>query len=389
MAALDAGRARTSMNNERGIALLLVLWVIALLTVICAEFSWTMRTETVITRNFRDGEQAAYSAEAGINKAVVELMKNMARPQARSTREEADRDAAGQEEPETVWEAGIGPIPFSFGDYSCAVSIEDENNKIGLNAFLREAKKNPSKLKALLTEKIGLEGEERDVVADSMIDWWDADHEITGVNGAEQDYYRSLSEPHACRDGDLPVIEELLLVKGIDEQVFYGDAGNPAHATEIGADELQALLSGEDSGQEAAARQQQNDQEPYERDGQEKPNLGLVNIFSAFSTSTTFKIDVNTASAAQLQLLEGLDAETAQMIVSARREKRFASPADRLPEFRNYGVWKKDITIGSESEARFFRIKSRGMMDAVSREITAIVLVTRKNFFLMQWQEGN
>ena len=80
MAALDAGRARTSMNNERGIALLLVLWVIALLTVICAEFSWTMRTETVITRNFRDGEQAAYSAEAGINKAVVELMKNMARP---------------------------------------------------------------------------------------------------------------------------------------------------------------------------------------------------------------------------------------------------------------------------------------------------------------------
>ena len=85
MAALDAGRARTSMNNERGIALLLVLWVIALLTVICAEFSWTMRTETVITRNFRDGEQAAYSAEAGINKAVVELMKNMARPQARST----------------------------------------------------------------------------------------------------------------------------------------------------------------------------------------------------------------------------------------------------------------------------------------------------------------
>lgn len=389
MSALVAGRARTSMNNDRGIALLLVLWVIALLTVICAEFSWTMRTETVITRNFRDGEQAGYSAEAGINKAVVELMKNMTRPQARSTREEADREAAGPEEPETVWEAGIGPIPFSFGDYSCAVSIEDENNKIGLNAFLREAKKNPAKLKALLTEKIGLEGEERDVVADSMIDWWDADHEITGVNGAEQDYYRSLAEPHACRDGDLPVIEELLLVKGIDEQVFYGAAGNPAHATDIGANELQALLSGEDSGQQAAAQQQKNDQEQYEWDGQEKPNLGLVNIFSAFSTSTTFKINVNTASAAQLQLLEGLDAETAQLIVSARREKRFASPADRLPEFKNYGVWKKDITIGSESEARFFRIKSRGMVDAVSREITAIVLVTRKNFFLMQWQEGN
>jgi general secretion pathway protein K len=389
MSVLVAGRARTSINNDRGIALLLVLWVIALLTVICAEFSWTMRTETIITRNFRDGEQAGYAAEAGIHKAVVELMKNLSRPQSRSTREEADQEAAGQEQAAPAWEAGIGPIPFSFGDYSCTVSIEDENNKISINAFLREAKKNPAKLKALLEEKIGLEGEERDVVADSMIDWWDADHEITGVNGAEQDYYRSLSEPHECRDGDLPVIEELLLVKGIDEQVFYGDAGNPAHATDIGADELQALLSGEGSGPEASAQQQKDDQGQYERDGQNKPNLGLVNIFSTFSTSTTFKIDVNTASAAQLQLLEGMDAETAQMIVSARREKRFASPADRLPEFKNYGVWKKDITIGSQREARFFRIKSRGMVDAVSREITATVLLTKNNFFLMQWQEGN
>jgi general secretion pathway protein K len=141
----------------------------------------------------------------------------MSRPPSRSTLEEPDK-----EEPPLVWEPGIGPINFSFGDYTCAVSIEDENNKIGINAFLREAKKNPAKLKALLDEKIGLEGEERDTVADSMIDWWDADHEITGVNGAEQDYYRSLAEPHACRDGDLPVIEDLLLVKGIDERIFYG-----------------------------------------------------------------------------------------------------------------------------------------------------------------------
>jgi type II secretory pathway component PulK len=372
------------MNNDKGIALLLVLWVITLLTVICAEFSWTMRTETVITRNFRDGEQAAYCAEAGINKAIVELMRNMSRPPSRSTLEEPDK-----EEPPLVWEPGIGPINFSFGDYTCAVSIEDENNKIGINAFLREAKKNPAKLKALLEEKIGLEGEERDTVADSMIDWWDADHEITGVNGAEQDYYRSLAEPHACRDGDLPVIEDLLLVKGIDERIFYGDAGNPAYAASLGADELKALLTGEDGGQDAVAQQQEKATARDEQDEQKKRNLGLVNIFTTFSTSTTFKIDINTASAAQLQLLEGMDAETAQMIVRARTEKRFASPADRLPEFKNYEVWKKDITIGSEGEARYYRIKSRGLVEAASRNITAVVLLTRNNFFIMHWQEGS
>jgi len=387
MATPAVPRQRARIHNDRGIALLLVLWVIALLTVICAEFSWTMRSETVITRNFRDGEQAGYAAEAGINKAIVELMKNLARPKARSTLEPAGAEDLEQEELEPAWEAGIGPIPFSFGEYSCAVSIEDENNKIGINAFLREAKKNPAKLKALLNEKIGLEGEERDTVADAMIDWWDADHEITGVNGAEQDYYRSLDEPHECRDGDLPIIEELLLVKGIDEQVFYGDAGNPAHATEISADELQALLAGDENAQEALAQRQQREPVQDELDEERTPNLGLANIFSTFSTSTSFKIDVNTATAAQLQLLEGMDAETAQAIVAARREKRFTSPADRLPEFRNYGVWKKDITVGSESEARFYLIKSRGMVDTVSRELAAVVLVTRNNFFIMQWQE--
>jgi type II secretory pathway component PulK len=370
------------MNNDKGIALLLVLWVIALLTVICAEFSWTMRTETVITRNFRDGEQAAYCAEAGINKAIVELMRNMARPPARSTLGEAETNA-----PEIVWEAGIGPIPFSFGDYACAVSIEDENNKIGINAFLREAKKNPTKLKALLTEKIGLEGETRDTIADSMIDWWDTDHEITGVNGAEQDYYRSLADPHECRDGDLPVIEDLLLVKGIDEQVFYGDSGSPEQVIDIDAGALQALLSGEGGAAEPAAGQQKKAAARDELDEQQR-NLGLVNIFSTFSTSTTFKIDANTASVEQLQLLEGMDAETAQLIVRARKEKRFTSPADRLPEFKNYGLWKKDISTGSEGEARYYRIKSRGMVEAASRVITCVVLLTKNNFFVMHWQEG-
>jgi hypothetical protein len=115
----------------------------------------------------------------------------------------------------------------------------------------------------------------------------------------------------------------------------------------------------------------------------------LVNIFTTFSTSTTFKIDINTASAAQLQLLEGMDAETAQMIVRARAEKRFASPADRLPEFKNYEVWKKDITLGSAGEARYYRIKSRGLVEAASRNITGVVLLTRNNFFIMHWQEGS
>jgi len=374
--------ARVTIRDERGIALLLVLWVITLLTVICAEFSWTMRTETVITRNFKEGEQAYYAAEAGINKAIVELMRNLNQPPSSSPEEESEEL---QEAP--LWEPGLEKIRFSFEEYACEVAIEDENNKLSINAFLREAKKNPTRLKALLTEKIGLEGEERDTVADGMIDWWDADHDITGVNGAERDYYLSLDEPYECRDGDLPVIEELLLVKGVTEQIYYGDAGNPEQATTMTAADLEELIKTGGRVPETAT-----EAEPEERAEDlsgEKPNLGLVNIFSTFSSSTSFKININTASLDQLLLLEGMDAETARAIIRARQERRFEEPTDRLPEFKNYEVWSKDIIVRKGTGAQFYIIKSRGFAGSVTRKITCTVLVSKNNFFILQWQEGN
>ena len=65
-----------ALKNEQGIALLMILWIITLLSVICAEFSWTMRSETVIVRNFKESEQAYYTAEAGVNRAIIELVRS-------------------------------------------------------------------------------------------------------------------------------------------------------------------------------------------------------------------------------------------------------------------------------------------------------------------------
>ena len=178
-----------SGKQESGVALLLVLWIITLLSIICAEFSWTMRTETVTARHFKEGEQAYYTAEAGINRAIVELMRaaESRRRKPKKTDEESDEELEPQ-----YWEPGTSPYTFDLDGNTCEVTIEDEGNKIGLNAFLRKAKKNPTRLKTLLQDKIGLEGEDRDIVADSMIDWWDKDNNITGINGAEDDYYESL-----------------------------------------------------------------------------------------------------------------------------------------------------------------------------------------------------
>ena len=41
------------------------------------------------------------------------------------------------------------------------------------------------------------------------------------MNGAENNYYQSLTEPYKCRDGFFRYIDELLLVKGITKELYY------------------------------------------------------------------------------------------------------------------------------------------------------------------------
>jgi len=376
------------LGNETGVALLLVLWIITLLTVICAEFSWTMRTETATVSNFRDGIQAYYAAEAGINRAIMELMRNAARP-AGVLQVDDEPEEEGEEAEQILWEAGSRANTFDFAGFRCEVEIEDESNKIGLNTFLNKAKQSPLVLKTLLQENIGLEGEERDTVADALIDWYDKDQNITGINGAEDEYYEGLDPPYTCRDGEIPVIEELLLVKGIDEEIFYGPMARPEQRSRLSTEELERLLRGEQIVQEPD--EDEADQDLPDGEGTEdrtQKNLGLANIFSITGGATVFKPNVNTATLQQLMLLQGMDSETAREIIVARQEKKFQSTTDRLPQFRNYEVWKNNITVRNPVGMSNFTIRARGISSdgRIARTISCVVMITKNKYIIFNWK---
>lgn len=367
------------LQNQRGIALLLILWIITFLTVICAEFSWTMRTEIAITTNYREGVQAYYTAEAGINRAIIELMRTASSRGVKKSDEVEEGDNES-----SFWEPGAGSYSFKLNDGMCEVTIEDEGNKIGLNSFLKKAKKNPALLKKLLKDKIGLEGERLDIVADSMIDWWDKDHNITGVNGTEDAYYEALDTPYECRDSEeIPVVGELLLIRGIDEEIFYGRAGKPEYKTKLSTEELEQILSG--NLQEETSGEEDIDNET---DDPELVNPGLGNIFSVTSRSSRFKININTASAEQLLMLKSMDTSTALEIIGDRKERRFESKTDRLPQYKNYEVWKNEIITTSSKSMGFYKIKARGISTDgnISRKISCEVMITRHKCMIMNWQ---
>jgi type II secretory pathway component PulK len=382
------------LGSERGIALLLVVWVIVFLAFICAEFSWTMRTETATAINFKEGTQAYYAAEAGINRAIIEMLRIAASPRSASRVERSpdDQDAVPEEDGEDgaddlqLWLAGGGPYRFEFGDFYCEVNIIDESNKININQFLSQSKQDPTKLKSFLEAQIGLEGEERDTVADSLIDWSDEDNDVTGFFGAEDSYYESLDPPYICRNGELQAIEECLSVNGVTEEIFYGSNRRMEERVQLSPEELEQLISG------GGLLDPLDDVE--EEDGglgwsEDSPvQLGLADVFSVTSNASDFEVNINTASFEQLMLLDGMQATDAQNIIAERAVRLFESPTDRLPQYANYKVWEDMIRVEEPFGLSNYTVRARGFSrdGRVSRTIRCNLVVSDDQCVISDWR---
>jgi type II secretory pathway component PulK len=62
-------------------------------------------------------------------------------------------------------------------------------------------------------------------LAASIVDWRDRDDDVT-TGGAESGYYLLLADPYYCKNGPFETVEELLLVKGADTTLLYGEDTN-------------------------------------------------------------------------------------------------------------------------------------------------------------------
>lgn len=65
------------------------------------------------------------------------------------------------------------------------------------------------------------EGEERNALVDSVLDWIDVDN-LARANGAEEEFYRELDPPRHARNAPLTSYEEILLVYGFTPAMLYG-----------------------------------------------------------------------------------------------------------------------------------------------------------------------
>jgi len=377
----------SKMKNERGIALVLVLWVLMLLFIIVFEFCSTMRIEATITKNFKEGERSYYFAQAGINRAIIELVKAKSDVKKfqggketlvdKEDRRESDRYEEDEEEPEE-WVPREQPYAFPFEDGECEVTIGDEGSKINLNWIAARAKSDRQVLADILERSCGLYDVERDTIVDSIIDWVDKDQEHL-MSGAEDEYYESLEDPYECRDGEFVILEELLLVRGVTEDIYYGrfkpedeEETGTSRSRRRGRSSVARTVSGDDVRQAGMYQ-------------------GLAEIFTVFSKGTTLKININDAPFGLLMSLPAMTEDMSYDIIAMRREEEFEDIRDsRLLELPIYDQIASQITV---EPTNFYRIRARGRVadSSVARSISAVIEIAprqKNNYTILYWQEG-
>jgi len=366
-------------KGDRGIALMLVLWVLALLSIMVFEFCYTMRIEATITKNFKEGERSYYLAQAGINRALIELIKTQSSVKkfagSKDTLVRGEEEDDEEEEGTTEWKPREEPYTFSFDEGECAVVIRDEGSKINLNWIAQKAKSDRKLLADIVEKSCGLEGDDRDSIVDSIIDWVDKDHNHL-LNGAEDEYYESLEDPYEARDADFVVTEELLLVKGVTEDIFYG---------------RRDLFNEGDTETEERDRFARDTFEEEDGEGDMTAYQGLSEIFTVFSTSDALKININDAPYGLLMTVPAMTEDVAQRIIELRREEEFENIRDaRLMELPNYNQVVSSLTV---DPTNYYRIEARGGVtdSTAGRAISVVVELTprqKDKYTILYWQEG-
>ena len=205
-------------TDQSGFALLAVTLVLALLGVVVTELAFSMRLEAAMVRSYKDAILARHLAEAGIQQGIREVLSD-------STVHGLDED--GQVVFYQVAQSGAKPIALpklprshvQLGPGEFSYRITDEEARLNVNSGQRGL------LDKLLTS-LGVDKQERDIVTDSIEDWRDP-NETHRINGAESDYYLELPVPYRSRNSALQDIAELLQIRGITPELYYGHEDQP------------------------------------------------------------------------------------------------------------------------------------------------------------------
>lgn len=174
-----------------GIALVVVMWLLALLTALVTAFAVVARSEHLQARHLRFGTEARYAALAGMELAAARML---------------DPDAQRR------WIPDGRDYTTRFEGAELRIRVQDEAGKLDLNVV------DATTLARLL---VALEVDEARALrlADAVVDWRDID-DLAQLNGAEAPEYAVAGLPYGPKNQPFAMPDELLQVIGMDYDTY-------------------------------------------------------------------------------------------------------------------------------------------------------------------------
>jgi type II secretory pathway component PulK len=235
-------------RNKRGMALLLVLTSIVIITVMIVELSYNTRIASSVTANYKDEVAAGYLARSSVNVALLRLA---------IAKKMKTFEIGGFKIPPDVLSM-ITSMPFMFpppeellamtgigGELDLGLrelinkiktetniasvgrfenSISGMDSRININMVpVSEESVNTFKeqMKNLYAAKIISDDsmEEFESLLNNMIDWIDTDNESRN-GGDESAYYDKKDPPYKPRNAPMPTLSELNMIDGMNDELF-------------------------------------------------------------------------------------------------------------------------------------------------------------------------
>ena len=300
-------------TTRRGVALLSVLWLAAALSAIAFTVANMVRAETERTMTDKDALRAYYLASGAIDRALLYIQWGQ---------QYGNPDGSAK-----YFRAPMPVMRFDFPSGVASVEVIPENSKLNVNLALA------SELRNLLLA-LGVDSTHADGIVAGILDWRTVS---PGGSFTQFDqYYLSLTPSFHSRHSSFEEIEELLLVRGVTPDLFYGS---------------------------------------YARDDQGRlvPRAGLADCLSVYGATGT--MDVNTIRPAVMQAI-GIPPDVAAAIVAMRKAAPIRN-LDQLSTFQSSAAGMGRLGLGTNSILTLRATASLKLADGkpseVRRSVSALV----------------
>jgi general secretion pathway protein K len=199
---------KSKTDNQRGVALLATLMSIALMTVLVIDFTYSVSAAYRSAANQMNELRADYLARSGVQVGLALL--------AQDARTDAETNQPF-DSLQDVWAMPFPPVPVEGG--SAGVSIIDETGKMNINLLVDQNTGVVNQVVLQQLSRLFALVEVPPEIIPAIVDWLDRDS-VTSEGGAESDYYLGLIPPYQPRNGPMPTLGDLKMVRGVNEASF-------------------------------------------------------------------------------------------------------------------------------------------------------------------------